>query len=480
MKRWLTALAIGLVATAATAGAARADGLPVVGIEAGPAGVPAEDGDVRYVTLRAGDGTLLAKIAQTGGEVIRSAFLPGRFSVPVVAFDGSTAGLSNDGRTLVLVRPRVAFPQGRTAFAVFDANRLRRPQRITLDGDFSFDALSPNGRLLYLIEYVEPQDPTRYRVRVLDVDRGRLLPGKIVDPREPDEAMRGFPITRETTADGRWAYTLYDGAGGNPFVHALDTTGRTAACIDLDALTGRNDLYDLRLALAPDERTLELRTGDEPLAVIDTTTFAVSEPEAAPSAPAPAVTQPMRSASAAREERGSGTSPWWPFVAAVGGGALAAAVAAGALVVRRRKAGLAGGPEPYAFERRPNTRPPRANPRPNVPSTKPPIANALRQVESRSQRPRASRSSGESDSPRRRLRPAAPARRPRYMSSKTSADSSAIVFTIETGFAAPKFAQEPPYSCRKRNTRKTCWSSRPRRARGTSASIARRASLGRE
>lgn len=345
MKRWLAALGIGLVATAVTAGAAKADGLPVVGIEAGAAGVAAEGGAVRYVTLRAGGGTLLAKIAQSGGEVIRSAFLRDRFSVPVVAFDGSTSGLSNDGRTLVLVRPRVAFPQGRTMFAVFDANRLRRPRRLTLDGDFSFDALSPDGRLLYLIEYLEPQNPTRYRVRALDLDSGRLLPGTIVDPREPDEAMRGFPITRETSSDGRWAYTLYDGAGsGHPFVHALDTTGRTAACIDLDALTSRNDLYDLRLALAPDERTLEVRTGDKPLTVVDTTTFAVSEPEPAPSpTAAPPATQPTHPAATAQEGRESGTSPW-PLVAALGGGAaLIAAMAAGALAVRRRKAGLAGG-----------------------------------------------------------------------------------------------------------------------------------------
>ena len=344
MKRW-TALAIGLVAVTVAAGAARADGLPVGGIEAGPGGVPADDGSVRYVTLRAGGGTLVAKVTQEGGAIIRSAFLPGRFSVPVVAFDGSTSGLSNDGRTLVLVRPRVAFPKGRTAFAVFDANRLRRPQRLTLDGDFSFDALSPDGRLLYLIEYIKPQDATRYRVRALDLDNGRFLPGTIIDPREPDEAMRGFPITRETSSDGRWAYTLYDGAGsGHPFVHALDTTGRTAACIDLDALTGRNDLYDLRLALAPDERTLQVRTGDEPLTVIDTTTFVVSEPEPAPSpTAAPPATRPTRPAATTQEGRESGTSPW-PLVAALGGGAaLAAVMAAGALAVRRRKAGLAGG-----------------------------------------------------------------------------------------------------------------------------------------
>ena len=47
--------------------------------------------------------------------------------------------------------------------------------------------------------------------------------------------MRGQPLTRATSPDGRWAYTLYDGAGKEPFIHALDTSTRSARCIDLDA-----------------------------------------------------------------------------------------------------------------------------------------------------------------------------------------------------------------------------------------------------
>ena len=54
------------------------------------------------------------------------------------------------------------------------------------------------------------------------------LPTPIVDKSEPDERMAGLPITRQTTADGRWAYTLYDGAGKEPFVHALDTVNGEA------------------------------------------------------------------------------------------------------------------------------------------------------------------------------------------------------------------------------------------------------------
>ena len=47
--------------------------------------------------------------------------------------------------------------------------------------------------------------------------------------------MSGLPMSRAPrAASGRWAYTLYDGAGEHPFVHALDTEQRTAVCIDLD------------------------------------------------------------------------------------------------------------------------------------------------------------------------------------------------------------------------------------------------------
>jgi len=142
-----------------------------------------------------------------------------------------------------------------------------------LDGDFSFDALSPDGTRMFLIHYLSPRDPTRYEVRALDVPSGKLLPTPIVDKSEPDERMAGFPITRETSADGRWAYTLYDGAGKEPFVHALDTVDGEAHCIDLALLAGRQDLYDLRLDLGPGEGGLAVLDGAERLAVIDTSDF---------------------------------------------------------------------------------------------------------------------------------------------------------------------------------------------------------------
>jgi hypothetical protein len=272
--------ALAIVTVGASAVPVKGDGLPVGNIDSGPTGVTTPGESARYVTLPAGANTVVARVARDEGRVLRSRFLHGHFTVPAVALDGSSAGLSADASTLSLVKPRARFPQSRTSIAVLDAKLLQLQRQVTLRGDFSFDAISPDGDALYLVEYLSRRDPTRYAVRAYDVSAGRLLPDPIVDPREPDEQMGGFPITRASSADGRWAYTLYDGAGKHPFIHALDTMGRTAACIDLDGLTGRRDLFELRLRLDAGEGRLSVVKGREPLALVDTKTFQVSAPAA--------------------------------------------------------------------------------------------------------------------------------------------------------------------------------------------------------
>jgi hypothetical protein len=313
-------LGFALVASGVCAGTAKADGLPVSGIDVGNTGVTTPR--VRYVTLPLQGNTLLAEVEREGGIVLKRRALRGRFTIPAVALDGSADGLSADGGTLVLIRPRVGFPRAETAFAILGTERLRVHTIVTLRGDYSFDALSPDGSLLYLIEYLSQRDPTRYQVRVYDVDAGRLLRNPVVDPSESADEMRGYPLTRVASADGRWAYTLYDGNGEHPFVHALDTTSRKAHCIDLDALAGF-DLTDVGLSLGSGGKTLTVRAGPEPVAVIDTGTFEVSEPGVAGVERAPAVSEP-----------GGGIR--WPLVAA-GGGLLLLAAGALAVALRRRR-----------------------------------------------------------------------------------------------------------------------------------------------
>ena len=260
---------------------------------------------------------MITRVRRNGGRVDRSRLLEGTFTIPAVAYDRSASGLSADGKVLVLIQPRVSFPRARTSFAVLDARRLRVLQLLRLQGDFSFDAISPRGNRIYLIQYLSANDPTKYAVRALDVRAGHLLPEPVVDPHEADEQMRGQPLSRAMSPDGRWAYTLYDGNGNTPFVHALDTSRATARCIDLDAIEGDENLWRLRLSIRGDGKQLAVRDGGQTELVVSTRTFAVSRP----SAPA-----------AAAQE----ASLTWPWAAGAGAPALALA-AAGLVVAAQRK-----------------------------------------------------------------------------------------------------------------------------------------------
>ena len=267
----MRAFVLATLAASLFVASAHADGLPVLGVDVGSVGVTTDAGAVRYVTIPDGRVTIVAQTARSGGSIVGVARLRGSFTIPAVAYDSSASGLSADGRTLVLIQPRQSFPRASTTFAVLDAPRLRLQRVIGLRGDFSFDALSPDGSTMFLIQYVDPSDPNKYAVRAYDLAAGRLLASPVVDPREHDQGMRGKPLTRTTSADGRWAYTLYDGGGGTPFVHALDTVGRTAHCIDLPELSGRPDLWQLRLTRVPGGRAI--RVGN--VVTISTTDFAV-------------------------------------------------------------------------------------------------------------------------------------------------------------------------------------------------------------
>jgi hypothetical protein len=110
--------------------------------------------------------------------------------------------------------------------------------------------------------------------------------------------MRGSPITRTTSRDGRWAYTLYDGAGGTPFVHALDTSRRQARCIDLPMLVGATNLWQLRIGRSADGTALRVGAGGSTLAVIATDGFRVSLPPPAATRTSPDRSWPVAGATA--------------------------------------------------------------------------------------------------------------------------------------------------------------------------------------
>lgn len=268
-------IGIGVAVAAVTCGAARADGLPVLGIDDGSTGVTVPGSPYRFVTLAANRATLVARVQRRGGRVVMTRLLAGQFTIPAVAYDATAGGLSADGRVLALIEPRVSFPRRETTLAVLGTRGFPLQRLVRLRGDFSFDAISPSGDRLYLIQYLSPTDPNAYAVRAYDVRSGRLLPKPIVDPRDREQ-MHGRPVARAMSPDGLWAYTLYDGAGKAPFLHALNTARGSARCIDLDALAGNRYLWRLRLSVSG--RSIVIRDGTEPELTVDRTSFAVTKP----------------------------------------------------------------------------------------------------------------------------------------------------------------------------------------------------------
>jgi hypothetical protein len=272
MRRLLLSLAVGISALFA-APVALADGGPVF-VTQGGTGTMSHHG-LHYVTVPDGaGGTLLEMVDVADGGVFGWARLTGSWGTPMIGYSIGE-GLSRDGRTLVLGSTAGPYASP-SKFLVVDARRLKAIRMIRLDGTFSFDALSPDGSKMYLIQYASSGDLSHYIVRAYDMRANRLLPGKIADRAEKEETMAGDPLTRTTSAGGRWVYTLYQKPSGEPFVHALDTVGAAAYCIDLPENRG---LYNIVLSLRNGGRTLAVhwRSG-RPWLNVATGSWSISYP----------------------------------------------------------------------------------------------------------------------------------------------------------------------------------------------------------
>lgn len=283
----LVALAMALLPATA-----RADGFGLVGA------APSLDAPpYRYVALSPHTRqplTVVERIDMRDATIDRWWYLRGTYYVPAVSYDGSPGGLSADGKLVLSTLPQ-GYPPKRTRFAILDTRLfLRHPHRakdsprhaiarFSLRGAYSFDAISPDGSLIYLIHnFFDRQRRGRYEVRVLETATGRLQRRPIVDPEEPDERMQGSPVSRVAGPDGRWAYTLYTGSE-ETFLHALDTVRRRAVCVDLPQFEDLREPFQLRLQLAEGGHAILVSSRDRrdapvsPLLEIDTGTFEVRE-----------------------------------------------------------------------------------------------------------------------------------------------------------------------------------------------------------
>jgi hypothetical protein len=201
--------------------------------------------------------------------------LEGRWGIPVVAFDGTADGLLRDAHKLLL--GEVTAGQNlrkHSEFVLIDVRSMRLVRKLRLPGHQLFDALSPDGHFFYFIEYVSAQDFNRYRVRAYDLRRDRLLAQPVTDKRESETAMQGAPVSRVTSEDGTWAYTLYGGPD-KTFIHALDTMNAGAVCIDLPWKTQPKRLFDFRIRRADAGRLVVRGPRGRTLAVVRRADFRV-------------------------------------------------------------------------------------------------------------------------------------------------------------------------------------------------------------
>ena len=265
------ALALAVVVGTTWAAVASADGGgPWPGLDFGN-GIVAPGGKLRYSALSDGRTTVLESVVIGTGRVRGVTYFKGLFGIPRVTFGGDTGGLSRDGQNLVLAT-WIGAPS--TRFLLVDAHTFQIRGRVRLPGRFSFDAISPDGSLMYLIQYLGPPNAIYqpYAVRAFNWNTLKLYPVAIVDRREPDEKMTGMPLAR-TGSPGGWAYTLYSRVKKPPFVHALDTVHRRAFCVDLSWRHSGNWIASVRLRVHGG--MLELRRGGRTIARMDRKTLRV-------------------------------------------------------------------------------------------------------------------------------------------------------------------------------------------------------------
>ena len=293
----------------AVAPAARADGPQGAALQSGT-GVVSAGGDLRYLAVGVGDFTVVQVLQTKGARLQRWTAYPGSWGIPSVTANGTGGGLSPDGKTLVLGNTSGGSP---SSFLVLDTRTLRQRNHVRLNGSFAFDALSPDGSRLYLIQHTSLDDLSHYIVRSYDLRNNSLQPGRIADRTQQSWVMSGYPVTRTASADGGWLYTLYQKPGGYPFIHALDTVRGVAHCIGLPWTGDQRPLWNIRLALAANGETLAVRwKSGKPWLTVNTSDWRIAH------AAAPAGF-PLR----------------WLVVGA--GGVVAAVLGLGALLLGRRR-----------------------------------------------------------------------------------------------------------------------------------------------
>jgi len=183
-----------------------------------PSGTLSADG-TRHVVADAGPhSTAIRRYDARTGRLLESSTIPGRWWLNAVSADAGRLVLAD------LVKGR----RTTTRFALVEGVRGRLTRIVKLRGYLEAEAVSTDGRRLFLVQWLR----RGYVVRGYDLRERRLTTIRAGgDP----AVMRGTAWGSVASPDGRWLLTLYLESDGETAIHALDLRRGRAACIDLPA-----------------------------------------------------------------------------------------------------------------------------------------------------------------------------------------------------------------------------------------------------
>ncbi|MEW2477498.1 hypothetical protein AB0875_27270 [Micromonospora gifhornensis] len=232
-----------------------------------PHAVATADGKTIHATAPDGADTALWRIDAATGNASDRVRLPGRWVPQTVSTDGTRVALTTEEVSVTKERPA-----GRevTPVLIADAGGVR--QRLRLPGNFVPEAFTGDLAGLFVLEWLPPDAPDRYRVRVVDLTTGE--PGPLVTrdkgliPPGAEEEMRGDGRQAVLAPNRQVLYTLYthqpdhqhtrDRISGRPgsdvhaFVHTLHLEQRWAYCVDLPGPFGHGPAEGHAMAITPD------------------------------------------------------------------------------------------------------------------------------------------------------------------------------------------------------------------------------------
>ncbi len=204
-------------------------------LEAAPA-VPSQQGNIVYQAIPRAGGTEVAAFDPANGHAHWSTLLPEPSELRVASQDGTAAVLG-------AVRPTDGTIPGRTTTHLTVVRGPDDVRGYDVPGNVEPETFSSDAGKLFLVDYLPPEAPVSYSLKLLDLDTGEV--GEVFDAhgghREP---MEGTARRHVYSPDGTRLYTYYEILGDpyyehmkgpyRAFVHVLDLEEEWAHCVVLD------------------------------------------------------------------------------------------------------------------------------------------------------------------------------------------------------------------------------------------------------